>query len=204
MKSLFFVPTVEFLKKSVYQELPAPLQLGSIVGDRKLVVEIGSGHGEVLLSNDRTASVMIGYEKKSRFFKLTRRKIRRRDDIFVFQGDGYESLAMHYKNESIDRIYILFPDPWHKRKHNKRRPITAKFFLSVAKKLKKGGDVIVASDWPDYVDFIDVETKKCGEVYDISRSVYDPTLFGLPITHFHQKWIRKGRKFVSFQLVKRD
>jgi tRNA (guanine-N7-)-methyltransferase len=203
VKHFYFKVTVESLKAASYDDLPVPLKLDQIAKGRDIVVEIGSGHGEVLLANDFKKSIAIGYEIKTRFFKLTRRKIRTRNDIFVFQGNGYESLMLHYNNESISKVLILFPDPWHKKRHNKRRPITADFINMAAQKLKKGGKVIIATDWLDYVDFITDQVKKVTDRYQVSIKPYVPEEYGLPITHFHQKWIRKGRVFNVFELTKK-
>ena len=195
--------TAERLKKAKYADLPAPLALEKITKGRDLIVEIGSGHGEVLLSNDATKSISVGYETKTRFFKLTARKVKKRADIFAFQGDAYESTLLHYVDNSISRLLILFPDPWHKRKHNKRRPITAQYLNAVAQKIKKGGLVLVATDWPDYAEFIEEQVKMVAENYHVVVKPYDPVDYGLPVTHFHQKWIRKGRKFTAFELIKK-
>ena len=202
LRGLFFRTTITNLKYATYSKLPVPLHWEKIAGGRKLFVEIGSGHGEVLLANNSEKSISIGYEIKSRFFRLTQRKISRRGDIFVYKGSGYESLFLHYLNSSIDRIFVLFPDPWHKRKHNKRRPLTAEFFLNVAQKLKSGGEIIIATDWPEYADFIKEEVAKISSCYQVTVKPYEPVEFALPITHYHQKWVRKGRSFTAFILKK--
>lgn len=202
IKSVYFQPTTEELKTLLYEELPAPVAWESITRGRKLFVEIGSGHGEVLLANNSESSVTVGYEIKSRFFRLTQRKIRKREDIFVFKGSGYESLFLHYKDFSIDRIFALFPDPWHKKKHNKRRPLTAELFRKLTQKLKSKGEIVIATDWQDYADFIKEQAKLVEDVYTVTVKPYEPTEFELPITHFHQKWVRKGRNFTLIFLKK--
>lgn len=200
--SFTYQVTVDNLKNTLYTELPAPLNWQKVAQGREIMVEIGSGHGEVLLSNNPQESIMIGYEIKSRFFRLTQRKIRKRGDVFVFKGSGYESLFLHYANESISRIYALFPDPWHKKKHAKRRPLTAEFFQNVAQKLKKQGEIVIATDWKDYADFIQHETTKVTNLYNIDIRPYSSEEFGLPVTHYHQKWVRKGRSFTAIVLKK--
>jgi len=203
VQGLFFQPSIELLKKIDYTALPSPIRWGKVAGKRKIHVEIGSGHGEVLLANDPQGSIIIGYEIKSRFFRLSQRKTRRRDDIFIYKGSGYESLQLHYDRSSIDAIYILFPDPWHKKKHAKRRPLTQEFFLRVAQKLKSGGKLLMATDWTDYAEFIATEAQKVTEQYKVTVGPYDPAKFGLPITHYHQKWARKGRTFTATLLEKK-
>jgi len=202
LRGIFFRTTVENLKLTDYSKLPSPVQWDKVCQDRQLHVEIGSGHGEVLLANDHTKSIIVGYEIKSRFFRLSQRKTRRRSDIFIYKGSGYESLFAHYKDSVIDRLFVLFPDPWHKKKHAKRRPLTAKFFSEVAQKLKNGGALLIATDWKEYAQFIAEESKKVEHLYKVAISAYDPEQYGLPITHYHQKWARKGRMFTAIELVK--
>lgn len=204
IQSLFFRPTVEKLKQIEYKDLPSPVGWEAIAQGRSLQVEIGSGHGEVLLANNPQASITVGYEIKARFYLLTKRKIRKRSDIFVYKGSGYESLSLHYAPESISRIVILFPDPWHKKKHAKRRPLTAEFFNSAYKFLKSNGEILIATDRDEYSSFIAEQASKVTTRYHVARGVYEAPNFGLPVTHFHQKWIRKGRNFQYFLLKKRE
>jgi tRNA (guanine-N7-)-methyltransferase len=203
VRGLTFNPTISTLKSIAYQDLPAPINWELPVDGRKLHIEIGSGHGEVLLANKPEQSLIVGYEIKSRFFRLSQRKTRRRDDIVVFKGNAYESLLLHYRNQSIDRIFILFPDPWHKKKHAKRRPLTRKFFARLAQKLKIGGEILVATDWPEYAEFVWKEADSVTELYSVTREPYAAEKFGLPITHYHQKWARKGRVFTAILLEKK-
>ncbi len=203
VRSVFFPISVSSLKQAEYQKLPAPIAWEKIAQNRDLHVEIGSGHGEVLLANNKEKSIIVGYEIKSRFFRLSQRKTRKRQDIFIYKGNGYESTLSHYKNASISTIFILFPDPWHKAKHNKRRPLIAEYFLAVAQKLKNDGRIVIATDWPDYAEFIKNEVAKITEVYEVAVRPYNPEEFDLPITHYHQKWVRKGRSFTAFVLQKR-
>ncbi|MFZ6022781.1 MAG: tRNA (guanine(46)-N(7))-methyltransferase TrmB [Patescibacteria group bacterium] len=203
IQSFFFRPTVEKLKNIEYQKLPSPVNWSAIAQGRSLQVEIGSGHGEVLLANDSARSVTVGYEIKARFYLLTKRKIRKRSDVFVYKGSGYESLDLHYAPDSISRIVILFPDPWHKKKHAKRRPITKEFFEKVYPYLKSNGEILIATDWDDYSSFIASQASEVTTKYSVENGVYEAPNFGLPITHFHQKWIRKGRSFQYFLLKKR-
>lgn len=203
IRAYTFPVSLESLKTAYYHELPSPVKWEKVAEGRDINVEIGSGHGEVLLANNAEKSIIIGYEIKSRFFRLSQRKTWRRDDIFLYKGSGYESTLTHYKNSSISTLYVLFPDPWHKKKHNKRRPLVAEYFIAVAQKLKTGGRLAIATDWPDYAEFITNEVKKVDAVYEVEVKPYSPEEFGLPVTHYHQKWVRKGRSFTVFVLKKR-
>ena len=54
---------------------------------------------------------------------------------------------------SLDRVMILFPDPWHKARHNKRRLVSAEFVVALVRVLKPGGTLRFVTDWKDYADW---------------------------------------------------
>ena len=64
-------------------------------------------------------------------------------------------------DRSIDRFQVFFPDPWHKKKHNKRRLVTENFLVRVSKKLKPGGIFHFASDWKPYADSVIEISENC-------------------------------------------
>lgn len=200
---IHFQTTAENLKKEPYKNLPFPVHWEQIAQGRKLRVEIGSGHGEVLVANNSSKSIIIGFETKSRFFKFSKHKIRNKSDAFIFQADAYAATQRLFEKNSVDELVILFPDPWHKKKHHKRRPITAEYFRAIAQNIKYGGGLLVASDWVEYVEFIENELEQVTDLYEIKKMPYTPEVFGLPSTHYYQKWQRKGRKFTAFVLTKR-
>jgi len=120
---------------------------------RKLVIEIGFGYGEVLLTqaeqNKETA--FIGCEVYLAGLAKLMEKISTSNisNILVYQGDGRQ-LVQSLKDESIDSIMILFPDPWPKKRHHKRRIINEEFLKLMAKKLKFKGELIIATDHLNY------------------------------------------------------
>ncbi len=56
-------------------------------------------------------------------------------------------------DQSLDRVFIMFPDPWHKTKHHKRRLIQPEFLETLSRVLKPGGKVRFATDWANYADW---------------------------------------------------
>jgi tRNA (guanine-N7-)-methyltransferase len=71
------------------------------------------------------------------------------ENIRILQGDGRELLAA-LPPTSIARIFILFPDPWPKTRHHKRRLINEDVIAALARVLKPGGQLRFATDWADY------------------------------------------------------
>lgn len=73
------------------------------------------------------------------------------DNIKVLNDDAVLVIDT-LKDYSIDRFLIFFPDPWHKKRHNKRRLIQTKFVETLVSKLKPGGVIHLATDWQEYAD----------------------------------------------------
>jgi tRNA (guanine-N7-)-methyltransferase len=70
----------------------------------------------------------------------------------VICHDAVEVLRDKIPNDSFDEILVFFPDPWHKKRHHKRRLIDATFAASAAAKLRSGGVLRMATDWQAYAE----------------------------------------------------
>lgn len=182
--------------------LPIPVDWQKLNPGKKLVVEIGSGHGEVLLENSRENTI-IGFETKRRFYKKCKSKIRNQPTAYIYSCSGYDGVMYYFLDQIIDELLILFPDPWHKKRHNKRRPITSEFFSAVHKKLAPNGQILVATDWEDYFNFIIEHTKEVTELYTVTTGLFSPEDWKLPRTHYYSKWQKYGRKAQFVLLRKR-
>ena len=75
-------------------------------------------------------------------------------NIRIMQHDAVEVLNHMILDEALDGVHIFFPDPWQKARHNKRRLIQPQFIARLAKKLKPGGYIHVATDWQNYAEQI--------------------------------------------------
>jgi len=73
------------------------------------------------------------------------------ENIRLFEGDAKDILAVAIAADSLDRLQIYFPDPWHKTKHHKRRLIQPEFVRLLASRLKPGATLHLATDWEPYV-----------------------------------------------------
>lgn len=72
------------------------------------------------------------------------------DNIRCFMADANDVLEDCFEPQSIDRFQLFFPDPWHKKKHHKRRIVQSEFIQKVRDKLKIGGTFHMATDWEPY------------------------------------------------------
>ncbi len=71
-------------------------------------------------------------------------------NIRILQHDAVQVIEHMLPHNSLDGIHVFFPDPWHKKKHNKRRLIRAPFLSKLAARLKPGGYIHCATDWEAY------------------------------------------------------
>lgn len=75
-------------------------------------------------------------------------------NIRIIQHDAVEVLQNMLADQSLDGVHIFFPDPWHKKRHHKRRLIQAEFVSLLSRKLKVGAYIHVATDWQEYAEWV--------------------------------------------------
>ena len=119
-------------------------------------LEIGFGGGEHLAQQARRAPdiLLLGAEPfvngvGSCLRHLDEQKV---ENVRLLHGDGRALLAA-LPDASITRVFILFPDPWPKARHHKRRLIQTEVIDDLARVMKRGGRLRFATDWADYVDW---------------------------------------------------
>ena len=75
-------------------------------------------------------------------------------NLKVIEEDVHVVLQHMIADESLDGIHLYFPDPWPKKKHNKRRIVNENFLQLIHPKIKKGGFIHIATDWVPYAESI--------------------------------------------------
>ena len=70
------------------------------------------------------------------------------------ETDAHILFEEHLEDQSLDGIHLFFPDPWPKKKHNKRRMVNPEFLALIAPKIKAGGFIHIATDWVPYAEVI--------------------------------------------------
>jgi tRNA (guanine-N7-)-methyltransferase len=122
----------------------------------EVILEIGFGMGSHLLAmakaNPQYNYVGIEVHEPGVSSVLRLAKQAELKNIRVFKYDAVVVLERCIAANSIDALHLLFPDPWPKRKHHKRRLIQTSFVELVASKLKHEGTFHLATDWQDYAD----------------------------------------------------
>jgi tRNA (guanine-N7-)-methyltransferase len=123
---------------------------------KEVWLEIGFGGGEHMAAQAARASdvLILGAEPFQNGVASALRHIDEGQltNVRVLDGDARELMA-HLPGACLTRIFVLFPDPWPKTRHNKRRIVQAETVAEFARLLKPGGQLRFASDWADYVDW---------------------------------------------------
>ena len=124
---------------------------------QRISLEVGFGNGDFLInqSNLNKECLFIGCEVYLNGFSKVLNKINDKqiNNIKVC-SINFIFLVQVLKNETIDQIYFINPDPWPKARHNKRRVINFENLNLLASKLKKNRSIVVTTDSSDYYEFI--------------------------------------------------
>jgi len=155
-------------------------------------LEVGFGGGEHLAAQagSHPQTGFIGCESFINGMASLLAKIKKEnlDNIRVFSDDArvfMDSLV----ESSLDRVFILFPDPWPKKRHHKRRLVQASFIQNVSRVLKADGVLHITTDWDDYALHIK-EVLKNNKQFSLSTEDESLPLLYRPPTKFE----RRGRK----------
>lgn len=121
-----------------------------------LVVEVGFGMGDSLLEmcKNEPDKNFIGIEvHPPGVGRLINNAYKENiSNLKVYMADANDVLTDCIPQQSVDRLQVFFPDPWHKKKHNKRRIIQTPFIKTTLPKLKINGCYHFATDWQEYAE----------------------------------------------------
>jgi tRNA (guanine-N7-)-methyltransferase len=135
---------------------PGPLDpLALMPAAREVWLEIGFGGGEHMAAQAARAPdvLILGAEPFQNGVASAVRHIDEQGLVNVRLQDGdVRELIARLPDASLARVFILFPDPWPKARHQKRRLVQPETVADLARLLKPGGRLRFASDWADYVD----------------------------------------------------
>jgi tRNA (guanine-N7-)-methyltransferase len=120
----------------------------------KVIMEIGFGMGEAtaIIAKNHPNNGYIAVDVHPPGIGKLLARIVENDltNLKVIEEDVHVVLQHMIKDESLDGIHLFFPDPWPKKKHNKRRIVNEGFLSLIHPKIKKGGFIHIATDWVPY------------------------------------------------------
>lgn len=115
------------------------------------------------------------------------------DNIRVYCDDAVEVLQQCIPDGSLARVQIYFPDPWHKKKHNKRRLIQPAFIEQLLPKLQLGGIIHLATDWEEYAEQMMEVLTGCQQLLNTGDEyAFSDRPDFRPITKFERRGERLG------------
>jgi tRNA (guanine-N7-)-methyltransferase len=142
-----------------------PLDLAAMFGGREVWLEIGFGGGEHMLAQAMAnpGVGIIGAEPYINGVAMLLGKIRREraDNVRIHPGDARDLMDV-LPEGSIGKAFLLYPDPWPKARHHRRRFVTPEHLNPLARVMAAGAELRVATDIPDYVRQTLEEVPKAG------------------------------------------
>lgn len=159
------------------------------------VVEIGFGMGGATadIAQARPDTDYLGVEVHGpgvgSLLKLVEE--RQLGNVRVIQHDAVDVFTHMLAPASLDGVHVFFPDPWHKKRHNKRRLIQPPFVALLASRIKPGGYLHLATDWEDYaIQMLEVLSQEA--TLENTADGYAPRPDYRPLTKFEQRGLRLG------------
>lgn len=161
-----------------------------------VIFEIGFGMGDSLaqMAKDKPELNFIGVDVHPPGIGTLLRIIEEENltNIRVVQDDAKLVLQECIADSSLDKVQIFFPDPWHKKRHHKRRLIQAEFIQSLLPKIKPGGEIHLATDWGNYAEqMMEVLGGISGLENKFGKGIF-ATKSDRPITKFQRRGERLG------------
>lgn len=176
----------------------SPLDLDAIFGRvAPRCLEIGFGSGELLatLAAANPGVDYLGVEVHRSGVGRLLLQVEQADlkNVRVLCHDAVEVLKTGIRDQALAQVMIFFPDPWHKKRHHKRRLIDAPLIATVASKLQTGGVLRLATDWQPYAErMLEVGNANADLVSLSTDGTYVPRPAFRPPTRFERRGAKLG------------
>ena len=179
-----------------------PLDLAEHFGrEAALEVDLGCGDGTFLVARAQTLPErnFLGIERMPGRVRGVSRKIGDLGltNVRVLPREILPALRQLLPRASVDIFYLLFPDPWPKRRHQNRRVVSREFFGAIARALKPAGELRIATDQRDYFEAMKILLP---EVSLLAPSEGDDT--DLPASTFEERFRERGLPIYRLTLRK--
>jgi tRNA (guanine-N7-)-methyltransferase len=157
----------------------------------KVIMEIGFGMGEataiIAKNHPENAYIAVDVHPPGIGKLLSKIDEDKLTNVKVIEDDVHVVLEHMFADQSLDGIHLYFPDPWPKKKHNKRRIVNDGFLQLIHPKLKKAGFIHIATDWVPYAIAIQEVFSKS----DLFAGGVIPKPEWRPVTRFEDQGIDK-------------
>ncbi len=177
-----------------YQETPLELDTVFARAAPKIVeIGFGMGHATASIADADRDRDFLGIEVHEPGVGALLKRIEELNlgNLRIIQHDAVEVFKHMLADACLDGIHIFFPDPWHKKRHHKRRLIQPEFVALLLTKLRPGGYLHLATDWEDYarqmLEVLSAESRLANR-----EDGYAPRPDYRPLTKFEQRGLRLG------------
>jgi tRNA (guanine-N7-)-methyltransferase len=166
-----------------------------------LHVDLGCGDGSFLseMARQFPKRNFLGIERLTKRVEKVRRRAEEIQNVRVMRADTLFAVRYLLPESSVETFYLLFPDPWPKRRHQFRRIFTRDFLDAIAIALEKHGVLRVATDQLDYFHKIERLSRAHLQFQVVLRSPDDAVL---PVTKFERKFREQGAPIYRLTLRK--
>lgn len=174
-----------------------PLDLAALFGERPLWLEVGFGGGEHLVhqAEQNPDVALIGAEPYINGIAMLLGKLRKAEakNVRIHPGDARDLMDV-LPPESVAKAFLLYPDPWPKKRHHRRRFVTAEHLEPLHTVMAPGAELRIATDIPDYVRQALEEVPKAGFEWQAERAADWRTPWpDWTRTRYEAKAVREGR-----------
>lgn len=175
-----------------------PLDLDLLFGraaPRTLEIGFGNGESLVALAAEHPDRDYLGIEvhRPGVGHLMLRCEADKLGNVRAVCRDAVEVLERRIADASLDEVLLYFPDPWHKKRHHKRRIVQPAFVALVARRLKPGGVLRMATDWQQYAEHMLAVAGACAALRNESANGdYVPRPGSRPVTRFERRGHRLG------------
>lgn len=170
--------------------------------DHPVVLEIGSGKGRFLIASaaEQPGVNFIGIEKSLHYHRVILERVAKRAlrNVRLINYDAFPVLRDMLADASLREIHIYFPDPWPRKREQKRRIIRAEALEQMRRVLAPGGSGIYVTDHREYFE---AAAPLIAEVFDAERRVPGPS--DPPRTNYEAKYREEGRPIYEVRFRRR-
>jgi tRNA (guanine-N7-)-methyltransferase len=166
-----------------------------------VIVEIGSGKGRFLIGSalEQPDRNFIGIEKSLHYYRVLRERVAKRGipNVRLINHDAFLVLQKMFADNSVSELHIYFPDPWPRKREQKRRIVRPEALAEMRRVLVDGGSGVYVTDHREYFD---VAAPLIAEFFQSETRI--PTAADPPRTNYEAKYRAEGREIYEVRFRK--